>query len=89
MDYNKDQSYFLAGLNQHQLSKSLFPLGEMTKPEIRELAKKIGLPNAERKDSQGLCFIGNIPMKEFLKQKLPIKKGDIVLMDGTKVGEHE
>ncbi len=89
VDYNKDQSYFLAGLNQHQLSKSLFPLGEMTKPQIRELAKKIGLPNAERKDSQGLCFIGNIPMKDFLKQRLPIKKWDIIFMDGTKVGEHE
>jgi len=89
IDYNKDQSYFLAGLNQYQLSKSFFPLGEMTKPQIRELAKKIKLPNAERKDSQGLCFIGNIPMKEFLKQRLPIKKGDIILMDGTKVGEHE
>jgi len=53
------------------------------------LAKKIGLPNAERKDSQGLCFVGNIPMKDFLKKKLPIKKGDIILQDGTKVGEHE
>ncbi len=89
IDYNKDQSYFLAGLNQYQLSKSIFPLGNMTKPQIRELAKKIGLPNAERKDSQGLCFVGNIPMKDFLKKRLPIKKGDIVLMDGTKVGEHE
>lgn len=89
VDYNKDQSYFLAGLNQYQLSKSIFPLGNMTKPQIRELAKKIGLPNAERKDSQGLCFVGNIPMKDFLKKKLPIKKGDIILQDGTKVGEHE
>ena len=89
VDYNKDQSYFLSWLNQFQLSKSLFPLGEMTKPEIRMLAKKIWLPNAERKDSQWLCFIGNIPMKEFLKKRLPIKPWDIVLLDGTKVGEHE
>ena len=89
VDYNKDQSYFLSWLNQYQLSKSLFPLGNMNKPEIRTLAKKIWLPNAERKDSQGLCFIGNIPMKEFLKKELPIKKWDIVLLDGTKVGEHE
>lgn len=89
VDYNKDQSYFLSGLNQRQLSKSLFPLGDMTKPEVRALAKKIQLPNAQRKDSQWLCFIGNIPMKEFLKKKLPIKKGDIVLVDGSKVGEHE
>lgn len=88
-DYNKDQSYFLSWLNQFQLSKSIFPLGDMTKPEIREIAKKIWLPNAERKDSQWLCFIGNIPMKEFLKQRLPVKTGDIVLLDGTKVGEHE
>jgi len=89
VDYNKDQSYFLAWLNQYQLSKTLFPLGEMTKPQIRELAKNIWLPNAERKDSQGLCFIGNIPMKEFLKQKLPIKKWNIIDMNGKKVGEHE
>ena len=89
IDYNKDQSYFLSWLNQYQLSKSLFPLGNMNKPEIRTLAKKIWLPNAERKDSQGLCFIGNIPMKEFLKKELPIKKWDIILLDGTKVGEHE
>lgn len=89
IDYNKDQSYFLSWLNQYQLSKSLFPLGNMDKPEIRTLAKKIWLPNAERKDSQGLCFIGNIPMKEFLKKELPIKKWNIVLLDGTKVGEHE
>lgn len=89
IDYNKDQSYFLSGLNQRQLSKSLFPLGEITKPEVRAIAEKIGLPNAKRKDSQWLCFIGNIPMREFLKKKLPIKKGDIVLIDGDKVGEHE
>ena len=89
IDYNKDQSYFLSWLNQFQLSKSLFPLGNMTKPEIRALAKKIWLPNAERKDSQGLCFIGNIPMKDFLKKELPIKKWDVILLDGTKVGEHE
>lgn len=89
IDYNKDQSYFLSWLNQFQLSKSIFPLGDMTKPEIREIAKKIWLPNAQRKDSQWLCFIGNIPMKEFLKQRLPIKPWNIVLLDGTKVGEHE
>ncbi|HKL44547.1 MAG TPA: tRNA 2-thiouridine(34) synthase MnmA [Candidatus Absconditabacterales bacterium] len=89
IDYNKDQSYFLSGLNQYQLSKALFPIGGMKKSEVRNLAKKIGLPNADRKDSQGLCFIGKVPMKEFLKKRLPIKKGDIVLVDGTKVGEHE
>jgi len=89
VDYNKDQSYFLSGLNQYQLSKALFPIGEMTKEKVRELAKKIWLPNADRKDSQWLCFIGKVPMKDFLKKRLPIKKWDIVLLDGTKVWEHE
>ncbi len=89
VDYNKDQSYFLAGLNQYQLSKSLFPIWEYTKPEIRALAKKIGLPNAARKDSQWLCFIWNIPIKEFLLKKLPKKEGDIVDSTGKIVGKHE
>lgn len=89
IDYNKDQSYFLAGLNQFQLSKSLFPIWGYTKPEIRALAKKIGLPNAARKDSQWLCFIGNIPIKEFLLKKLPKKEGNIVDMTGKVVGKHE
>lgn len=89
LDHNKDQSYFLSGLNQHQLSKSLFPVGELTKPEVRSIAEKIWLPNADRKDSQWLCFIGNVPMKEFLKQKLPIQTGDIILDHNKKVWEHE
>jgi len=88
-DYNKDQSYFLAGLNQYQLSKAIFPIGAYTKPEIRALAKKIGLPNAARKDSQGLCFIGNIPIKDFLLKKLPIKEGDIVDTTGKIIGKHD
>ncbi len=89
VDYNKDQSYFLAGLNQFQLSKSLFPVWGYTKPEIRALAKKIWLPNAARKDSQWLCFIGNIPIKDFLLKKLPKKEGDIVDTTGKIVGKHE
>ena len=89
IDYNKDQSYFLAGLNQFQLSKSLFPVWGYTKPEIRALAKKIWLPNAARKDSQWLCFIGNIPIKEFLLKKLPKKEGNIVNTEGKVVGKHE
>lgn len=89
VDETKDQSYFLSGLSQYQLSKALFPVGGMLKSEVRALATKIWLPNADRKDSQGLCFVGNIPMKEFLKKRLPEQKGDIVLTDGTKVGEHE
>lgn len=89
LDHNKDQSYFLSGLNQHQLSKSLFPVGELTKPEVRAIAEKIWLPNADRKDSQGLCFIGNVPMREFLQKKLPIQKWDIILDHAKKVGEHD
>ena len=89
VDYNKDQTYFLSWLNQYQLSKSLFPIGWMTKPEVRELAKKAWLPNAERPDSQWLCFVWKVPMRTFLKKRLPIKKWDIVLMDGTKVWEHD
>ena len=89
VDYNKDQTYFLSWLNQYQLSKSLFPIGWMTKPEVRELAKKIWLPNAERPDSQGLCFVWKVPMRTFLKKRLPVKKGDIVLIDWTKVWEHD
>ena len=89
VDYNKDQTYFLSWLNQYQLSKSLFPIGWMTKPEVRELAKKVWLPNAERPDSQWLCFVWKVPMRTFLKKRLPIKKWDIVLMDWTKVWEHD
>lgn len=89
IDHNKDQSYFLSGLNQFQLSKSLFPVWGYTKPEIRILAKKIWLPNAARKDSQWLCFIGNIPIKEFLLKKLPKKEGNIINTEGKVVGQHE
>ncbi len=89
IDYTKDQSYFLAGLNQYQLSKSLFPIGGLTKLEVRALAKKIGLPNATRKDSQWLCFIGNIPIKEFLLKKLPKKEGNIIDIKGNIIGKHD
>lgn len=89
VDYNKDQTYFLSWLNQYQLNKSLFPIWWMTKPEVRELAKKVWLPNAERPDSQWLCFVWKVPMRTFLKKRLPIKKWDIVLMDWTKVWEHD
>lgn len=89
VDYNKDQSYFLSWLNQYQLSKAIFPIWGMIKNEVRELAKKIWLPNADRKDSQWLCFIWKVPMKEFLKKRLPIKKWDIILLDWTKVWKHE
>lgn len=77
-DPNKDQSYFLCQLTQEQLSRSLFPVGELLKPEVRELAKKIGLVTAEKKDSQGLCFIGKVHLPEFLQQRLQTKKGKVV-----------
>ncbi len=89
VDHNKDQSYFLAGLNQFQLQHSVFPLWELTKPEVRALAEKMGLPNAKRRDSQGLCFIGNVPIKTFLMQKFPIKKGEIRTLEGQVVGTHD
>lgn len=77
-DPNKDQSYFLCQLSQEQLSKSLFPIGELTKPEVREIAREIGLVTADKKDSQGLCFIGKVSLPEFLKQQLKPKEGEIV-----------
>jgi tRNA-specific 2-thiouridylase len=77
-DSNKDQSYFLCQLSQKQLSKALFPIGELTKPKVREIAKKADLITAEKKDSQGLCFIGKVRLPEFLQQKLQTKEGEIV-----------
>lgn len=77
IDKNKDQSYFLCQLSQEQLSKSLFPIGELTKPEVREIATKLDLITAEKKDSQGLCFIGKVRLPEFLQQKLKPKEGFI------------
>ena len=77
-DRNKDQSYFLCQLNQEQLAKSLFPIGELTKPEVRKIAKEQGLVTADKKDSQGLCFIGKVRLPDFLQQKLEPKKGEVV-----------
>ena len=82
-DINKDQSYFLCQLSQNQLSKSLFPIGELTKPEVREIAKKANLITAEKKDSQGLCFIGKVRLPEFLQQKLQSREGNIIQIDST------
>jgi len=77
-DQNKDQSYFLCQLSQQQLSKSLFPIGELTKPEVRGIATSLDLITADKKDSQGLCFIGKVRLPEFLQQKLKPKEGDII-----------
>ena len=77
-DTNKDQSYFLCQLSQEQLVKALFPIGELTKPEVREIAQEANLITADKKDSQGLCFIGKVRLPEFLQQKLQPKEGVIV-----------
>ena len=80
-DKNKDQSYFLCQLNQEQLSKALFPIGHLKKSEVRKIASEAGLSTAEKKDSQGLCFIGKVKLPEFLQQQLKPKKGDIIEID--------
>jgi tRNA-specific 2-thiouridylase len=82
-DGNKDQSYFLCQLSQEQLAKSLFPIGELTKPEVREIAAKMELVTAEKKDSQGLCFIGKVRLPEFLQQQLQPKEGLIFEIPAT------
>ena len=78
MDKNKDQSYFLCQLEQEQLKRILFPIGHLQKHEVREIARDIGLVTADKKDSQGLCFVGKISLPEFLQQQLEVKKGDII-----------
>lgn len=88
LDKNKDQSYFLYRLNQYQLSHSLFPIGEMEKPDVRALAQKIALPTANKKDSTGICFIGERPFRTFLQQYLPTKNGEMITPEGKVVGEH-
>ena len=80
-DDNKDQSYFLCQLSQEQLAKALFPIGELTKPEVRKIATEMELVTAEKRDSQGLCFIGKVRLPEFLQQKLQPKEGLIIQID--------
>jgi tRNA-specific 2-thiouridylase len=88
LDHTKDQSYFLHRLNQAQLSRTLFPLGEINKTQVRRIALELGLPNATKKDSTGICFIGERPFREFLNRYLPSQPGPIVTEEGKKVGEH-
>lgn len=88
-DLNKDQTYFLWTLTQKQLAKTLFPIGDYIKPEVRKMAKKFGLPNHDKKDSQGVCFIGPLNMKNFLKNYIKPKKGSVLLLSGEKIGEHD
>ncbi len=88
IDTNKDQSYFLYTLNQHQLSHSLFPVGELEKPRVREIAHELGLVTHDKKDSTGICFIGERRFKDFLARYLPAQPGEIQTPDGEVIGHH-
>lgn len=89
VDANKDQSYFLYRVTQNALEHSLMPIGEYEKPKVRELAKKFGLATAEKKDSQGICFVGKVGIKEFLQQFVTTEPGAIIDQHGKNVGEHD
>ncbi|MGH6608910.1 MAG: tRNA 2-thiouridine(34) synthase MnmA [Burkholderiaceae bacterium] len=88
IDRSKDQSYFLHRLNQQQLARTLFPVGDLRKTQVREVASNIGLPNAAKRDSTGICFIGERPFREFLNRYLPMTPGPIRTSDGSIIGEH-
>ncbi len=88
VDNNKDQSYFLHMLNQYQLSHSLFPVGEIEKPRVREIAQQAGFDTANKKDSTGICFIGERKFKDFLQRFLPAQPGEIINPEGEVIGEH-
>ena len=87
-DTNKDQTYFLSQLSAEQLNNVLFPVGDLEKSEVRRLAKDHGLPTAKKKDSTGICFIGEREFNQFLNNYLPAKPGDIVALDGSVLGQH-
>ncbi len=89
LDNNKDQTYFLYTLQQHQLVKSLFPIGELEKSKVRELAQQAGLDTATKKDSTGICFIGERKFTEFLQRFLPAQPGEIITAEGEHIGEHQ
>ena len=89
VDRNKDQSYFLWQLGQEELSRTIFPIGELTKHEVRALARRFGLPNSDKPDSQGLCFVGDVSMEEFLARFIPLKPGPVEGVSGKKIGEHQ
>ncbi|MBI3231672.1 MAG: tRNA-specific 2-thiouridylase [Candidatus Doudnabacteria bacterium] len=88
-DEFKDQTYFIYNIKQEQLPHLLFPIGVIKKNQVRSLARKIGLPNAEKKESMGLCFVGRIRLKDFLGQKLKVKRGEILEQNGKTIGQHE
>lgn len=89
IDSDKDQSYFLAALSREQLKQAVFPIGNLPKSEVRNIARKAWLPNAERKDSQGLCFVGKVDFAEFLKSHIPAQKWPIIDTTGKILGEHD
>jgi len=89
IDETKDQSYFLYLLNQVQLSHAIFPLGELRKTEVRKIAREIGLPNFDKPDSVGICFIGEVNMKEFLKNKIKTSPGQVIDVHGEVIGDHD
>ncbi|PIQ67605.1 tRNA 2-thiouridine(34) synthase MnmA [Candidatus Uhrbacteria bacterium CG_4_9_14_3_um_filter_41_35] len=88
-DKNKDQSYFLCRLSQDQLKKVMFPIGEIEKPEVRRIATKHNLVVADKKDSQGICFVGKVDMVDFLKERIPEQEGEIITTDGEVIGKHK
>lgn len=85
----KDQSYFLWTLTQEDLRHVLFPIGHLEKPDVRRIAEEAGLPNFDRKDSQGLCFLGHVNMEEFLKHYIPVQRGPVLNLEGKEVGQHD
>jgi len=89
LDEGKDQSYFLYGLNQYQLSSAIFPIGELEKTTVRERAEKLGFDNYDKKDSVGICFIGERDFKDFLQQYIPAQPGNIISSSGNVVGQHD
>ncbi|MDR1891120.1 MAG: tRNA 2-thiouridine(34) synthase MnmA [Puniceicoccales bacterium] len=88
VDKNKDQSYFLALLSQEQVQNTIFPVGELTKPEVRKIAEKANLPNCKKKDSQGICFLGKVRIQDFLSHYIQNQPGDIVDTQGKIIGKH-
>ncbi len=89
LDLNKDQTYFLHGLSQHQISSTIFPVGDLNKKQVRDKAKKLGFNNFNKKDSVGICFIGERNFKEFLQHYIPAQPGNIISENGKKIGRHD
>jgi len=88
-DADKDQTYFLSGLSQEDLTKTLFPVGELKKPEVREIARRAGLPVSDKRSTRGICFVGKVDLPDFLRQKIPSSPGEIRTVDGRFVGKHD